>query len=81
MECINLDNDWRNRARSFETRKVMNIGEAKVRWVYFAATEGINVSVHYGFQSSSSESTTETQESALTYEMSEGIKFGGITET
>ena len=77
MKCINLDNDWRNRARSYEMRKVMEIGEAKVRWVYFAATEGIDVQVHYGFQSTSSESTTETQENALTYEMSLGIKFEG----
>lgn len=64
-ECITLDSDWRNRARSYEVKKIQDIGEAKVRWVYFAATEGIDVQVHYGFESTNTETTTEEQTATL----------------
>ena len=76
MECINVEDDWRNRARSFSVRKFQEIGPAKVYWTHFSATEGIDVEVHYGFQSTESETTTEVQENTLSYEMGVDIKFG-----
>ena len=76
MDCINVDDDWRNRARSYSVRKFQDIGPAKVYWTFFSATEGIDVKVHYGFQSTETETTTEVQEHTLSYEMGSEIKFG-----
>ena len=76
MDCINVEDDWRDRARSFSVRKFQSIGPAKVYWTHFSATEGIDVKVHYGFQSTQSETTTEVQEHTLSYEMGLDIEFG-----
>ena len=85
MECINVEDDWRNRARSFSVKKFQDIGPAKVFWMHFSATEGIDVEVHYGFQSTMSETTTEEQENTLSYEMGVDVTFGteeeGATES
>ena len=62
-------------------KKIQDIGEARVRWVYFAATEGIDVQIHYGFQSTNTETTTEEQTTTLSYEMTEGFKFMGASES
>ena len=80
MDCINVEDDWRNRARSFSVRKFQNIGSAKVYWTHFTATEGIKVAVHYGFQSDESETTTDIQENTLSYEMGGSIEFGDTEE-
>ena len=76
MDCINLPDDWRNRAHSYSIQKYQDIGPAHVYWTYFAATEGIDVEVHYGFESNETETKTEEQEATLTYELSVGIGFG-----
>lgn len=76
MDCINVDDDWRNRARSYSVRKFQDIGPAKVYWTYFAATEGIDVEVHYGFQSTETETTERVQENTLTFELGGQINFG-----
>ena len=78
-QCINLSDDWRNKARSYEVKKIQDIGEARVRWVYFAATEGIDVQIHYGFQSTNTETTTDEQTETLSYEMTTGYEFEGAS--
>ena len=76
MDCVNVDDSWRNRARSYSVRKFQDIGPAKVYWAYFAATEGIDVDLHYGFQTEETETTERVQENTLTFELGAQINFG-----
>ena len=87
MDCIDLPSGWRNKATSYSIQKYKDIGPARVFWHQFTATEGIDVEVHYGFESNDTETKTEEQEATLTYELGIGIGFGedslseNLTET
>ena len=76
MECVQLPSEWVNKARSFSVRKFQDIGGARVAWNYFPATEGVELEVHYGFESSVTETTTTEQEFTLTYELGTEVGFG-----
>ena len=78
MQCVNLPKDKKQTASSYAVKKYLNIGGAKVGWVKFPAEEEVELDIHYGFTSTTTQTTTAMQEYVLNYELGLSVGFAGI---
>ena len=75
--CISLFDKFNDRTTSLEVFKTAQLGTARGYWRSITQTETLNFTVRYGVHSKRVETTTTTQERALSFEMSAGVSFLG----
>ena len=82
MRCINIDAmGFGDRTTSLKVYRTANIGTANGTWKAITATTGIDFTVSYGFSYSESQETQTNMQYELSYEMTSGIEFEGISES
>lgn len=75
MRCVDLDDFWRDKATSLTV--IRDIGKAVGYWVSMTSTEGIIKQVHYGIDTSASQTDSSTETFGLDTSMSIGCTFDG----
>ena len=81
-QCINIDaTALENRDGSMVIYRTNQMGAAKGRWIGYTSTETINFIIHYGFETAHSAEETISQQYTMSYEMTTGIEFEGLTES
>ena len=78
--CFDLVGHFDDKTASLIIYRNTTIGPARGRWVGYTSTEQVDFTVHYGFETSHSESESSEQQFTLSYEMTSGIEFEGATE-
>jgi len=77
MSCININGDFHDRTSSLSVYKNTVLGASVGYWTSLTASESFSFKTHYGLSYSHSESTSETSQFTLSYEMTTSIKFAG----
>lgn len=80
MNCKNLETNG-NRVTSVAIYRNEYLSNATGRWVGVTASETFTFVYHVGFEYSESEATHEEQQTSLSYEMSYGMEFAGVSES
>ena len=81
LQCLGMPDGWDNKVSSLIVYRTNQGGKAKGRWLSATSTESFTFTYNVGFKSTVAAEEQETEKWSLSYQMTTGIEFEGITDS
>lgn len=81
LECVQVPDGWEDVNSSASVYRTSRGLMARGDWVSMTATESVTFVIKEGFSTTKTSSTKVSQEFNLSYEITEGVKFGPASES